>query len=243
MKHCKWRISRIILPIILIYGCNNSRMDRPQDASDNKLEVINNLLTEKQIELGSVQLYLRAFKKEQRLEIFAKNKNEPTYQFVVAYPFCTSSGHLGPKRKEGDRQIPEGIYHIDRFNPNSKFHLSLGLNYPNASDIILADKNNPGSDIFIHGGCESVGCISITNDKIEEVYLLASYAKRNQSKIRVDIYPFDYKENWKVDISEHKEHHKLWTQLYKIYNDFENDKKLTDITISKSGKYDIAKSN
>src|SRR5690606_32704350 len=86
--------------------------------------------------------------------------------------------------------VPEGIYHVDRFNPNSKFHLSLGLNYPNASDKVRSDKTAPGSDIFIHGSNVSIGCLAMGNDPIEEIYAIATKAKTSGNKIRVDIFPF-----------------------------------------------------
>ena len=78
---------------------------------------------------------------------------------------------------QGDYQVPEGFYYINEFNPNSNYHLSLGLNYPNASDRILSDSLSPGGDIYIHGSCVSVGCIPVTDEQIEEIYIIASYAK------------------------------------------------------------------
>lgn len=109
---------------------------------------------------------------------------------VCTYPFCASSGILGPKRKEGDRQIPEGIYYINHFNPVSNFHLSLGINYPNPSDKILSDPAQPGESFYIHGNCVTIGCIPISDDKIKELYILAVEAYNNgQVKIPVHIFP------------------------------------------------------
>ena len=71
------------------------------------------------------------------------------------------SGTMGPKRLQGDYQVPEGFYYINEFNPNSNYHLHLGLNYPNASDKILSDSLRPGGDIYIHGSCVSIGCIPL----------------------------------------------------------------------------------
>ena len=85
------------------------------------------------------------------------------------------SGTTGPKRLQGDFQVPEGFYHINEFNPNSNYHLSMGLNYPNSSDRILSDSLRPGGEIYIHGSCVSVGCIPLNDDEIEELYLIASY--------------------------------------------------------------------
>ena len=123
------------------------------------------------------ELYIRSFKYDRILEVWVKGDNKESFKLFKSYKVCMQSGTLGPKRLEGDYQMPEGFYYINEFNPNSNFHLSLGLNYPNASDKILSDYLHPGNAIYIHGKCLSTGCIAIDNKPIEEVYLLASYVK------------------------------------------------------------------
>jgi murein L,D-transpeptidase YafK len=92
---------------------------------------------------------------------------------------------------EGDYQVPEGFYYINEFNPKSAYHLSLGLNYPNASDKVLSDSIKPGGDIYIHGNCVTVGCIPLQNNQIEELYVLAANAKNaGQDFIRFISSPF-----------------------------------------------------
>ena len=146
---------------------------------------------------------------------------------------------MGPKRKEGDRQIPEGIYFIDRFNPHSKFHLSLGINYPNKADRVHADPNAPGSDIFIHGGCETIGCIPITNSKIEELYALANRARQlSQSKIPVHIFPARFSNEFYYE-QVGTEHKPFWQSLYPIYKSFERTHQLPIITINDMGEYEL----
>jgi hypothetical protein len=109
------------------------------------------------------------------------------------YKVCALAGALGPKRLQGDYQVPEGFYFINEFNPRSNYHLSLGLNYPNPSDRLLSDSAHPGGDIYIHGSCVTVGCIPVMNDQIEEIYILAAHAKdRGQEFIPVHIYPIRY---------------------------------------------------
>src|SRR5690606_40100008 len=128
--------------------------------------------------------------KEKIIEVWVKGHNTTTYQLLCRYDCCTTSGTLGPKRREGDLQIPEGVYHINHFNPQSNFHLSLGINYPNASDKILSDPSKPGGAIYIHGNCVTIGCIPITDDKIKELYIMAVEAKNSgQQKIPVYIFP------------------------------------------------------
>jgi hypothetical protein len=91
---------------------------------------------------------------------------------------------------EGDYQVPEGFYYINEFNPKSSFYLSLGINYPNASDQLLSDSVRPGSAIYIHGACVTVGCIPLTDQYIDELYILAAHAKdQGQDFIPVHIFP------------------------------------------------------
>jgi murein L,D-transpeptidase YafK len=109
---------------------------------------------------------------------------------IKAYVICASSGDLGPKRREGDMQVPEGFYLVSVFNPWSNFHLSLKIDYPNASDRILGDRLHPGGDIFIHGSCVTIGCIPLRDDPIEEIYLAAVDARASgQVRIPVHIFP------------------------------------------------------
>jgi murein L,D-transpeptidase YafK len=132
------------------------------------------------------EIYLRAFKKERELEVWGGPRGKPL-TLLKTYPFCAASGELGPKRREGDMQVPEGFYEVSQFNPTSDFHLSLKVSYPNASDKVLSDAEHPGGLIYLHGGCASIGCIAITDPAIEEVYLLAFDAP--VKPIHFDIFP------------------------------------------------------
>lgn len=178
----------------LFYNCtgqvDNSQTfngDRVAQARQLVAEDLNRDLTALGFEWGS-PIFLRAFKSEQQLELWIQNAG--TFHLFRTYPICKVPGLLGPKRQEGDLQVPEGLYWIEVFNPKSSYHLSLGINYPNASDRILSDPKTPGGEIYIHGNCVSVGCIPITDEKIREVYLLALEAKNaGQSNIPVHIFP------------------------------------------------------
>lgn len=135
------------------------------------------------------EIFLRAFKAEKELELWAGNRGRPLAR-IKTYPICASSGDLGPKREQGDGQVPEGFYRLDRFNPYSNFHLSLGVDYPNASDRILGRQGRLGGNIFIHGDCVTIGCIPLQDDPIEEVYLIALDARtRGQRAIPIHIFP------------------------------------------------------
>ncbi|UOQ99161.1 hypothetical protein MUN81_06615 [Hymenobacter sp. 5317J-9] len=137
-----------------------------------------------------LEIFIRLLKSRAELEVWARTPGSGPFQLFEAYPLAATSGTLGPKRRAGDLQVPEGFYEIDRFNPKSNYYLSLGLNYPNAADRALGEPN-PGGDIFIHGGEVTIGCMPITDAGIEEVYLLAVAARAGgQAVIPVHIFPF-----------------------------------------------------
>ncbi len=137
------------------------------------------------------QIALLAFKKEQKLQLWAKNKNK-TWRHIHTYPLTASSGNLGPKLKERDLQIPEGIYRLTSFNPFSKMHLSMKINYPNEFDRKKAAKEGRkklGGNIFLHGKSESVGCLAIGNHAIDQLFLLSR--RVGLSQIQLIIAPND----------------------------------------------------
>src|SRR6202012_3395384 len=92
------------------------------------------------------------------------------YKLIKTFRICAVPGSLGPKRAEGDHQMPEGYYFIEEFNYKSDYYLSLLLNYPNYSDKAMGSIVRLGGDIYIHGGCVTVGCMPMTNDGIKEIY-------------------------------------------------------------------------
>ena len=120
------------------------------------------------------ELALVAFKDTNTLELWASNE-DTNYALVKSYPIKAASGQLGPKLREGDRQVPEGIYKIIGFNPNSSYHLSMKLNYPNEYDLKHAKaegRNEPGTNIFIHGRAASIGCLAMGDPAIEQLFSL-----------------------------------------------------------------------
>lgn len=215
---------------------------RVKNAYNEKVTVVQSYFTEKHIKPEGYTLFLRVFKKEQKIEVWVKEKESPTYTLLHTYDFCSTSGTLGPKRREGDLQIPEGIYYINHFNPLSNFHLSLGINYPNASDKILSDKQHPGGAIYIHGNCVTIGCMPITDDKIKELYVLAVDAKNNgQAKIPVHIFPSALNnQGWnslQQEFTQEPQRLKFWENLKPIYQDFEEHKVLKPVKVNSKGEY------
>ena len=215
---------------------------RVKKAYDTKEVSLKELYESKGLNFQSQQIFIRAFKKERALELWARSDFKGKFKLVKTFDFCYASGGLGPKRKYGDNQVPEGFYVIDRHNPWSDYHLSLGINYPNESDKILSNKKNPGGDIFIHGKCVSIGCIAITDDKIEELYIAAVEARnKGQQKIPVFIFPFrmteENMENMKEAYSDYAALISFWNNLKTGYDYFEKNKTLPVITVKTDGKY------
>jgi len=190
-------------------------------------------------------LYLRSFKYDSRLEIWVKNNPTDTFTLFKTYRICALSGTMGPKRREGDRQVPEGFYYINEFNPRSTYHLALGLNYPNFSDRVRAGQSKPGGGIYIHGSCVTVGCIPLTNPQIDEVYLLAVHARNlGQNFIPVHIFPVQFNNQKsvayleKVSASEDPSQ-QFWVVLKKAYDDFNATHRLPVVLYDGKGNYVI----
>jgi murein L,D-transpeptidase YafK len=138
---------------------------------------------------ASSPVLFRAYKKEAVFEIW-KKKNDGQYALLKSYPMCRWSGQLGPKKREGDRQVPEGFYTITpgQMNPNSHYYLSFNVGYPNAYDRAW---DRTGADIMVHGICSSAGCFSMTDPQIEEIYAIAREAfNAGQREIQFQSYPF-----------------------------------------------------
>lgn len=216
---------------------------RVRKAYTDKEKTVEKTLSDNNIRVSSLQLYLRAFKQEQELQVWAKNKTDEKYTLIKTYAFCSLSGSLGPKRKQGDRQIPEGFYRIDRLNPYSSFYLSLGVSYPNKSDQILGVKGKLGGDIFIHGDCVTIGCIPITDDKIKELYVYCVEAKNSNTTIPITIFPAKLTDR---KLQELKDKYKgntdmlsLWSDLKQAYDYFEQNKRLPSISFLSTGRHKV----
>lgn len=200
------------------------------------------LLKEKNFSLSDFRMYVRIFKEEEELEVWIRHKNENVFVLFYTVPVCYMSGGPGPKRREGDGQVPEGFYTISQFNPQSKFWLSLGINYPNASDRILSDKHHPGGQIYIHGNCVSIGCVAIRDNPIQRLYLLSVEARSNgQTEIPVHIFPCRMEsakyQKLKQKYQGEKSLLTFWEGLERIDQGFVRTKVLSEIIVQPDGQY------
>lgn len=133
-------------------------------------------------------------KQEKQLQIYA-GAGTNGYKFVRSYPILAASGVAGPKLREGDRQVPEGIYPVEWLNPNSSYHLSMRIGYPNAFDREQAareKRTNLGGDIMIHGDARSVGCLAMGDEAAEDFFVLA--ADTGIENITVILTPVDFRQ-------------------------------------------------
>ena len=215
---------------------------RVRTAVEQKYPLIKELFSSKGIQYPPKAVYLRAFKREGILELWIKSGSQESYVLFKSYDICRSSGEPGPKRQEGDRQVPEGFYHINHFNPASSFFLSLGINYPNASDRILGIQGDLGGEIYIHGGCATVGCIPLTDDGIMELYLVAAEAKsQGQDKIPVHIFPTVMDgESFEALMDEYSENSRLtdfWANLKEGFDAFEESRQAPGFRVDDRGRY------
>lgn len=226
---------------IMAQGVMSSRV---QEAMKEKGEAINKMFKRAGIAYPPRKIYIRIFKKERVVELWAEGEENEKFTFIKSYTICRTSGTAGPKRMEGDGQIPEGFYHIAGFNPHSRFYLSLKINYPNASDKILGAKGKPGGNIFIHGNCVTIGCVPITDEQIKELYVIALDARANgQKKIPVHIFPSQMDKNGMEWLKTHAVPDpddalwNFWMNIKDGYDYFETHHTVPKISVDSHGKY------
>ena len=165
--------------------------------------------------------HIRIFKQEKRLEVWLR-KAGGHYALFRGYDICKFSGGLGPKLREGDRQSPEGFYRVARsqLNPNSRHHLSFNLGFPNAYDRQLG---RTGSALMVHGGCTSIGCYAITDEKVDEVYAMVEAALGN-GQDAVDVHAFPFRMTEQALAAEAQNHWlPYWRNLKEGFDLFERD--------------------
>ena len=173
-----------------IYREKQMKYTRVREAYNLKGKIVDKTLVAHSISRDSLRIYLRAFKTEKKVELWAKNSGDSIFTMIKEFPICDLSGDVGAKRRSRDLQVPEGFYHISGMNPFSKYYLSMKVNYPNASDSIRGVRRHLGNNIFIHGSCISSGCLAMTDDRIRELYVYCIEAyNAGQEEIDLTIFP------------------------------------------------------
>ena len=209
--------------------------ERAAAAAGRVLPKLEPALAAKGLEIGDA-LFLRVFKESKELEVWMRPKTGGDYVLFKTYPICRWSGDLGPKLKEGDGQAPEGFYFVTpgRMNPNSRFHLSFDIGFPNEFDESLG---RTGSYLMIHGDCVSIGCYAMTDAGIEEIYTLAAAAlARGQRFFRVHCFPFRMTDERMEALREGDKWFDFWANLKEGYDYFEFLGRPPDVSIA-GGRY------
>jgi murein L,D-transpeptidase YafK len=212
---------------------------RVKAAYTDKWAGLESELRARKVDPAKLEVFIRIFKQEKELELWVRNKNAGQYTFFKKIAICASSGELGPKRKEGDYQVPEGIYDISAFNPNSSYYLALQVGYPNKSDRILKTGQRAGGEIMIHGNCVTIGCIPLEDDPVKDVYILCVEARNNKNTPRCEIYPCRFTdENVKALKTKYPtEKNNFWDGIRPAYSYFEKNKTPISYTINQKGAY------
>jgi murein L,D-transpeptidase YafK len=180
-------------------------------------------------------VFLRAFKEERVLELFALHRATGTFKLFRSYPIAAASGTLGPKLAEGDGQVPEGFYAVppSAMNPDSRYHLAINIGYPNAYD---RSHRRTGSLIMIHGNRVSIGCLAMTDEKIEEIYTLCAAAHAGgQPFFRVHVFPFRMT-GGRMGKAAGSEWEAFWENLKQGHDWFETHRVPPDATV-RDGRY------
>jgi murein L,D-transpeptidase YafK len=228
------------LVVTLAFGA--AEPARVAKARETKFEALKEKFAKAGVAYPAKQMLVRAFKEEGELELWAGDGKAPLVR-VATWPICAKSGALGPKRKQGDLQVPEGVYTIDKLNPWSSFHLSLHVDYPNKADKAAGKKlgiKDLGGEIMVHGNCVTIGCIPIQDDPIEELYLAINDAKLHPT---IHIFPGrldDAGLTKLLALDVDAETKRFWKdELAPIYRTFELSKRIPDVSVDGNGRYKV----
>lgn len=219
---------------LVLAGCNDdSYLPRNSRHYVALSPEIQNKMSEMGLSKAS-PILIRAYKKESELEVW-KADNSGEYKLLHTYPICRWSGQLGPKKVEGDRQVPEGFYSITptMMNPNSSFYLSFNVGYPNTFDRQLG---RTGSHIMVHGACSSRGCFSMTDRQIADIYAMARESfSGGQQAIQMQSLPFRFTP---ANLAKHRADENLpfWKNLKEGADHFEVTKREVKVAAC-NGKY------
>jgi murein L,D-transpeptidase YafK len=221
----------------------HSRVRRAQRTAGPKIV---QAFDERNIQHPAAEVYIRAFKRERILELWVRPPAATRYRLLKTYGICALAGDPGPKQRQGDGQVPEGFYTIDLFNPLSAYHLSLRINYPNQRDRIVNRGRRMGGDIFIHGGCKSIGCLAVTDGGIEELYWIAVEARAmGQKTIPVHIFPArldsDELRRIRADFADQPELLDFWMTLQQGYDYFEMNRRVPLVSVDARGTYRVSR--
>lgn len=216
----------LLLAAWLLGACTKVEIAAPHQAP---LSTETRMLLGKKHMTPQSPIFVRIFKAESELEVWKQREDGHFYHFKT-YPICHWSGELGPKIRQGDKQSPEGFYRVPKYqmNPNSQFHLSFNLGFPNAYDKA---HGRTGNFLMVHGKCRSAGCYAMTDALIEEIYALAREAfDGGQKEFHVHAFPFRMTEENLARFRGNK-NTRFWRSLKKGYDHFEITRQVPNVEV------------
>jgi murein L,D-transpeptidase YafK len=208
--------------------------ERAAKAAENVRPGLERDLTAKGLHYGD-PVFIRAFKRERELELFVRNRATGKFDLFRTYKIAGTSGHLGPKLAEGDGQVPEGFYFVPptAMKPDSQYHLAFNIGYPNEFDRSLG---RTGSAIMVHGNRISIGCLAMTDEKIEEIYTLCDAAHQGgQSFFRMHVFPAKMSAEWMLTVVDDP-NEEFWKNLKDGYDFFETSRVPPEVSVA-DGRY------
>ncbi len=208
---------------------------RGQAAEQSRRPTVEKLFADAGVSFPPKELLLRAFKSEKELEVWASSERGAEMKRVTTYGICRMSGGIGPKRREGDMQVPEGFYRIEYFWPDPSFWLSAKVSYPNPLDKQLGG-GAPGGEIMIHGDCASIGCISLSDERMEELWVMGQSVVRQSAVVHVHIFPSRELDKLSKEPGPHRD---FWDNLRSVHEHFEQSRRLPQVVVGLRGKYEI----
>ena len=220
--------SAAITAAVALSACNPSDIPTNGRAMAPLSERTIALISEKNMDKQS-PILVRVFKEEAELEVW-KQTRDGQYALLKTYPICKWSGDLGPKKKEGDRQAPEGFYAITPglMNPNSNYYLAFNTGFPNAYDRA---HNYTGSELMVHGDCSSRGCYAMTDEQIQEIYALARDSFfGGQKSFQFEAFPFRMTA---LNMAKHRNNPNFafWKMLKEGYDNFEATRQAPQVAV------------
>jgi L,D-transpeptidase catalytic domain len=213
-----------------------SGRERSALAYEKKEGEVKSLFKAAEVNFPPGELLLRVFKDTKVLQVWAGSKKGGELKLVTRYKICAASGVPGPKRSSGDGQVPEGFYHLDYYKNHSDYFLAMRVSYPNKADKIKA-RGNPGSAIMIHGSCASIGCLAMSDDRIQELWVMSHSMKKAKRRVYVHIFPSEDLERMLTTLGLSKELKEFWVNLKQGFDAFEATKRLPRISIDGKGRY------
>jgi murein L,D-transpeptidase YafK len=236
-------MTRVFFLMGLLLALEAGAKDRVEEARRTKARGVAETFAAAGVSWPPDELYVRAFKQERELEVWAGARGQPLRK-VKTFPFCAASGDVGPKRREGDGQVPEGFYTLDQFNPRSQFHLSMRVSYPNDADRVLGERPLGGA-IYVHGDCASIGCIAIEDGPIEELYLMVLEARaRMRRDVPIHLFPRRLDAAGLAELEKHPratpERVAFWRSLEPGWRFFEETRRPPRVTVDpRTGAYTV----